>query len=73
MVLVCHVILQDPHGQRVKWLYGWELLIVSHHTNKFDRHGHYGSGNIMVLVCHVILQEHMTNGLGNFMGSSPSR
>ena len=46
--------------------------MVSHNPATFDSHSHCGSGNIMALVCHVIQQYHMTKGLSNIMGTSPS-
>ena len=46
---------------------------VSHDATKFGGHRYCHIGDIMLLVCHVILQDHMIEGLSNFMGKTPSR
>ena len=45
--------------------------MASHNPAKFSGHGH--CSNIMVLVSYVILQDHMTKGLGDFIGRSTER
>ena len=53
--------LRRPCELRALWLYGKELLKVSHHPATFGGHGYCGSGNIMVL------------GSCDFMGRGISR
>ena len=42
--------LAKPHNQKVKWLYGWEFLTISHHPAKFCDHRCCGSRDLMFLV-----------------------
>ena len=43
--------LAKPRYQRVMGLYGWEILMVSHHPAKFGGHGHCcNSGDITLSV-----------------------
>ena len=37
------------------WLYGWQPLMVSHHSEKFDGHRHCGSVYMIIL---VVEEEH---------------
>ena len=50
---IFYIVLQD---QRIKGLYGRELLIVHPYPAKINSHRH---GYIIILVCHVILQDHV--------------
>ena len=47
--------------------------MVSYNPAKFGGHRHCVSRDIMVLVCHMILQDHITKGILNIMGRTPSR
>ena len=40
---------------------------VSHHPDKFGRHKHCGSGDVMIQNCHGISQEHVIKESGDFM------
>ena len=52
-------------------IYGWELLAVCHHPDKFGDHRHCESGG-RCLICHVTSYVHMFKGLCYFMGGSLS-
>ena len=50
--------------------YGWELLIVCHHSAKFG--DHTIAVMAMFLICHLISEEHMIKGSFDNMGRRPS-
>ena len=50
--------------------YGWELLIVCHHSAKFG--GHTIAVMAIFLICHLISEEHMIKGSFDNMGRRPS-
>ena len=39
-----------PHNWRIMWIFGWELLLVSHYPAEFGGHMLFGSGDIIFLV-----------------------
>ena len=47
--------------------------MVNYHPAKFSGNRRCGSGDIMILVGHVILHNHVTKGLCNVTGRSPSK
>ena len=60
------------------WLKGHVTCVRAGHTKShdlamFNGHKHCGSGDVMILVCSQILQDHVTKGLGNFVGIKPSK
>ena len=71
MVLICHVIPQDPVIKRSYDVMGRSLM-VSHHPAKFGSHMHSDIGDLMFLVCHVIWQGYMMKESCDVMGGGPS-
>ena len=53
-------------------VYGWQLLPLCHHPDKFCEHRHSDSGD-MFLICHMISHNHMFKGFCEFKGGSPSQ
>ena len=54
-------------------IYGWELLAVCHHPDKFGDQRHFDSGDIMNLICQLTSLDHMFKALHELMGGMPSR
>ena len=55
-------------------IYGWELLKISQHLDKFCEHWNCDSGDIGFLICSVTSpEEHMFKELCEFTGGIPSR
>ena len=52
-------------------LYSQEPLNISHHRARFDGHGHFCKGDIMVLVCYVILEDHVIKELCDCIARRP--
>ena len=44
------------------YLFEKEILILWHHSVKFDGHKYYGSDYMIVLVCHMILPDQVIKG-----------
>ena len=59
-----------PSHWEVMQIYGWELLIVYHHSGKLCDHRHCVSGDIMFLIYHVTSLEYMLKWLSEFIGWS---
>ena len=51
-------------------LFEWEHLTVIYHPLKVGYHRHCGGEDKMDLVCHVMPQDHVTEGLFDFMSGS---
>ena len=62
-------ITRPPHRGAIR-IYGWELLAVCHHPDKFGHHMHCNSGD-MYLLCHVTSQDHIIGGSSDLMDESP--
>ena len=63
---------RPPHFEVMR-IYGWELLALCHHPDKFGDHRHCDTGDAMFLMCHVISCDHMFTGLYKVMSGSPVR
>ena len=50
--------------------YGWELLVICHHPDKFGDRKHCDIGD-MFLICQLTSRDHMFKGLCEPMGGSP--
>ena len=68
-LLVCD--LARSLSQRVKWFYGWEPLIVSYYTAKFDGYRHCDYGNIAALICLLISRDQVTQEPCDFLVGVP--
>ena len=45
------------------WLYGWELIAVCHHPERFVDNKHFNSGDLMFLISLVTSRDHMLQEL----------
>ena len=43
-------------------IFGWELLLLYHYTDKPCDHRHCDGGDIMFLICHVSSCKHIFKG-----------
>ena len=67
---LCRDLTRPPHWGVMR-IYGWELLAICHHPDKFGDHGHCESGD-MFLICYVTSSDQIFEGLCYFMGGSLS-
>ena len=56
------VFTRPPHGE-VMLTFGWELVAVIPHPDKFGERRHCNSDYIMFLICHVTSRDGMFYGL----------
>ena len=53
------------------WLYGWELVVVCHHPDKFGDHRHCDNWDLTFLICHQTSRNHLLKWQCDFKGGSP--